>query len=283
MFRTLLVVVWIAVAATAVTAGFGYYVTPLDQRPFSDLNDLFAPTGLVGQGYGVIGSVMIATGVALYAARKRWSALARLGELRHWLEFHIFLCTLGPFLIVLHTTFKVGGLVSISFWSMIVVVLSGFFGRYVYVWIPKTVNGRTRSAESVREERDKLVYSLVQTTALTPADFRAVAEDRPEDADPLRPLAALMHSLRFRVQRGAVQRRLAERLRALGVEASTRSRVRDLVRAHDRLTEQLVLLPAFQRMLRYWHAFHLPLSVLMFAVLGVHVGVAIAFGYTWIF
>ena len=283
MFRVILVVVWIAVAVTAVTAGLGYYVTPIDQRPFSDVHELFAPTGFIGLGYGVIGTCMVAIGVALYAARKRWTVLARFGDLRHWLEFHIFLCTLGPLFIVLHTTFKVGGLVSISFWSMIVVVLSGFFGRYVYVWITKTVNGRARTAQSVREERDRLVTGLLRTTALTSADFPSVGADPGLETRPLRPLGALVHSVRYRMRRGMENRRLSERLRTLGIEASTRSRVRDLVREQDRLTEQLVLLPAFQRMLRYWHAFHVPLTVLMFAVLAVHVAVAVAFGYTWIF
>jgi len=36
-------------------------------------------------------------------------------------------------------------------------------------------------------------------------------------------------------------------------------------------------------MFRYWHAFHLPLAILMFVILAVHIAVAILFGYTWIF
>jgi len=278
----ILTVVWVSVAATATSAGFGYYVTPWDERPFSEFHELFAATGAVGLGYGVIGSSMVAAGVALYAARKRWSPLARFGALGHWLDFHIFLCTLGALLIVLHTTFKVGGLVSISFWSMIVVLISGFFGRYVYAWIPKTVSGRARSAQSVREERDALVASLLQTTALTSADFPSVSERPPEGAA-LRPAAALLHSLRFRMGRRAEHRRMTARLQSVGVQSSTQHRVRELIRAQDRLTEQLVLLPSFQRLLRYWHTLHVPLTVLMFAVLGVHVAVAVAFGYTWIF
>ncbi len=103
-------------------AGREYYVLPLAERPFSPLDALFAPTGLIGQGLGIVGTLMIALGVVSYGARKRVRALARFGKLKDWLHFHIFLCLLGPFLVVLHTTFKFGGLVAIAFWSMVLVV-----------------------------------------------------------------------------------------------------------------------------------------------------------------
>ena len=64
-------------------------------------------------------------GVGFYMARKRFRSLGRVGLLKHWLEFHIFLCSLGPVLVLYHTTFKFGGLVALSFWSMVAVFLSG--------------------------------------------------------------------------------------------------------------------------------------------------------------
>ena len=50
-----------------------------------------------------------------------------------------------------------------------------------------------------------------------------------------------------------------------------------------RIEHQLLVLDPFRRAFRYWHAFHLPLAIVMLAILIVHVGVSIAFGYTWIF
>ena len=119
---------------------------------------------------------MITIGVALYMARKRIRALARLGRLKHWLEFHIFLCTLGPFLVLLHTSFKFGGIVSIAFWSMVAVVASGVFGRYVYVWIPKTLGGQFLSLRELHGETGELLASLVSATGLAEADLRSALE-----------------------------------------------------------------------------------------------------------
>ena len=50
-----------------------------------------------------------------------------------------------------------------------------------------------------------------------------------------------------------------------------------------RLRQQVLLLRPFQRLFRYWHVFHLPLAIVMFLILAVHVGVAVLFGYTWVF
>jgi hypothetical protein len=76
--------------------------------------------------------------------------------LKYWLEFHIFLCSLGPVMILFHTAFKFGGIVSISFWSMIAVVVSGIIGRFIYIQIPRTIEGRELSLNEVREMKGDL-------------------------------------------------------------------------------------------------------------------------------
>jgi hypothetical protein len=155
-----LVVLGLVLGGAALFAGLDYYVVPLPERPFSPLHALFAPTGLIGQGYGIIGTLMILVGVVSYGARKRFRWLSRFGSLKSWLHFHIFLCLLGPFLVLLHTTFKFGGLVAIAFWSMALVVGSGVFGRWVYVWIPKTANGRFIGRDELRHRIRELLSGL---------------------------------------------------------------------------------------------------------------------------
>jgi len=45
----------------------------------------------------------------------------------------------------------------------------------------------------------------------------------------------------------------------------------------------MILLELFQRLFRYWHVFRSPLAILMFAIVSIHVAVAILFGYGWPF
>jgi len=273
-------VVWFVVAGAAGVPGVQYYLTPLAERPFSPLHDQFGPAGQVGLGYGVVGTALIMVGVAMYSARRRLKFLANAGRIKHWLGVHIFMCVLGAYLVLLHTTFKFGGLVSISFWSMTVVVVSGVFGRYVYGWIPRTVVGRLRSAESLREEQTRILQSLSEVGHLSESQIQSIV-GAPAVVNRQRLGSALAHSIRFRLDRSKERRRLWTSLSAMGVPERERRAVLTLATRRTRLETQLLLLPSFQRLFRYWHNLHLPLAVVMFVVLAIHVSVAVALGYTW--
>jgi hypothetical protein len=131
-------------------SGFYYYQTSLEERFFHEDHQSFKPSGVIGHGLGIIGSLMMIIGVSIYMMRKRSRRLSRMGLLKHWLEFHIFLCTIGPIMVLYHTSFKFGGIVAISFWSMVAVFLSGIIGRFIYIQIPRTIEGRELSLTEVR-------------------------------------------------------------------------------------------------------------------------------------
>ena len=296
MFRLALFVVWIVVAGAALASGLDYWRLPLQERAFSEMHADFSPAGRVGHGLGVVGTAMIAIGVALYMARKRIHALSRLGRLKNWLEFHIFLCTLGPFLVLLHTSFKFGGIVSIAFWSMVAVVASGVFGRYVYVWIPKTLGGQFRSLRELEVEAEELFASIAAASGLPEAELRPAlagigvgaptASARGSAAGASAPgpglLGSLAASTRFRLGRRGRRRRTLAWLAAHGVAPESRASLARLAERRAALDQQVRVLAPFQRLFRYWHAFHLPLAVVMFLILVIHVAVAVAFGYVWI-
>jgi hypothetical protein len=304
-----MVLIGLVAAGSALLLGADYYVVPLAERPFSPLHAQFAPTGLIGQGFGIAGTLMITLGVGSYGARKRIRGLARFGKLKTWLRFHIFMCLLGPFLILLHTTFKFGGLVAIAFWSMTLVVASGVFGRWVYVWIPKTANGRFLGRDEIRARLHELLGELQVRLRMTPEQVldllgrreeaevdttnRAVYPDRRRGPRPSADrrrrarrrqgiVRAVGGSLRHALNAGRERARFRRLLAEAGIPEGIRARlVRDLAEER-RLEEQLRLLEPLQTAFRYWHAFHLPLAVVMALILVIHVGVAIAFGYTWI-
>lgn len=284
MVSFVLTLVWLGVAGTALVAGLDYYVLPLEERAFSELAPIFSPTGLVGQGLGVVGTAMILLGVVGYSARKRLAFLGRAGHLRLWLQVHIFLCTLGPFLVLLHTTFKFGGVVSIAFWSMAVVVASGVFGRYVYARIPKTIQGRFLSAGAVGERMADLSHRIAQHTGMEPSEIEGTWGSAAALATPPRSLAgALAQALRHDLASRREARRLRTLLRDRQVPGPLRTRALSLAAEQRRLRQQALLLQPFQRLFRYWHVIHLPLALVMLLVVTVHVGVSILFGYTWIF
>src|SRR5512137_374223 len=137
----LIAIVFIALI-TLIYNGLSYYGLSIEERVYHPDHPLLKPSGSLGHGFGIVGSLFMIIGVTSYMARKRYRFLSRMGVLKHWLEFHIFLCTLGPILVLFHTAYKFGGLVAVSFWSMVAVFLSGIIGRFIYLQIPHTIEGR---------------------------------------------------------------------------------------------------------------------------------------------
>lgn len=281
MFRVILAVLWVAIAVPATLPGLGYYLTPFQERPFVSGHELFASSAVVGHGYGVVGASMMIVGVVAYALRRRVPGLSRLGKLRRWLQVHIFLCTLGPYLVVLHTTFHVGGIVAIAFWSMVLVVASGVFGRYVYVRIPKTIQGHFLTLDALEARREEAAETIRNRFGLGEGIVdRLLRNARPPRPDS--PFQAMLLALRWDFGHRRAQRQLEGILEGIGEAPRTRKELAGLLREEGRRELQIALLHPFQRLFRYWHVFHLPLAMVMLLILGVHVTVAILFGYVWI-
>jgi hypothetical protein len=146
---TLVAIVFIAII-WLINNGLSYYRTAMEERVYHEEHLILKPSGTLGHAFGIAGSLFMIIGMASYMARKRYRFLSRMGLLKHWLEFHIFLCTLGPILVLFHTSYKFGGLVAISFWSMVAVFTSGIIGRFIYIQIPRTVDGRELSNNEVK-------------------------------------------------------------------------------------------------------------------------------------
>ncbi len=140
--------------------GFSYYSLPLEERVFAVKHLTLKPSGFIGHGLGILGSLMMIVGVATYMIRKRIKKLFHWGYLKYWLEFHIFMCTVGPIFVLFHTAFKFGGIVAVSFWSMVIVVLSGFIGRFIYVQIPRTIQGRELDIKELDKTEEELSEQL---------------------------------------------------------------------------------------------------------------------------
>lgn len=275
----LLVAVWLAVAAVTAAVGLEYYRLPLVARIDSPLHDVLKPTGSIGHGYGFVGTGMMVVGVAGYSLRRRVGLLSGLGRLSHWLQVHIFLCTLGPYLIVLHTTLKLGGIVSIAFWSMTIVVVSGIFGRYVYARIPHGVEGNVRDLADLAEESGELERELRDDAALRDAGLESLLETIPRTPAPRSALHALALSFSGGIADAAYLHRVRGQLEPTAIPRARQREILDLIRRRRRLLRAGALSRSFRRMFGLWHLLHLPLAILLLVVTVLHVGVAYLFGY----
>ena len=259
-------IILIAVLIYLVYNGISYYNTSLEERFYHTDHALLKPNGILGHGLGIIGSLSMVLGVSVYMMRKRMRSLARLGKLKHWLEFHIFLCTLGPILILFHTSFKIGGLVSVSFWSMVAVVLSGIIGRFIYIRIPRSIEGRELSLNEIKGLKIDIRDILVNKYALDKDSLDIIVESTRES----------------RKDRSGVHN-IKQTLKDSDLSRSQRSHILKLVKNEISLNRRINRLQTMQNLFRYWHVAHLPFALIMLIIMVVHVAVSIIFGYTWIF
>jgi hypothetical protein len=77
--------------------------------------------------------------------------------------------------------------------------------------------------------------------------------------------------------------KIVRHLHSHSVDAQTAHRVVAVASERIKLTRRIQFLEQLKHYFHYWHVIHLPFTVIMFIILFVHVGVAVVFGYTWIF
>ncbi|MDO8367548.1 MAG: hypothetical protein Q7T20_12175 [Saprospiraceae bacterium] len=255
--------------------GIPYYSTPLEERFYHPDHNWFKPSGVFGHGLGIVGTLLILIGVLGYIAKKKYKFLHRFGRLKYWLEFHIFLCSLGPVMILFHTAFKFGGLVSVSFWSMVAVVASGVVGRFIYIQIPRTIEGRELSLHEVKAMKVNLEEILKGSYQLDEASQQSILE-----------AATIKTGGGFFSQYFGDKRTIQQVKNVLHANRLTRpdiKKVVTLVQNEISLNHRIERLLTMQKLFKYWHVAHLPFALIMLIIMVIHVGVTLAFGYRWIF
>ena len=262
--------------------GYTYYSLGIEHRFFHPEHQTLKPSGFLGHGLGIIGSLMMLIGVSTYMLRKRISKFSRLGILKYWLEFHIFLCTLGPIFVLYHTSFKFGGLVAVSFWSMVAVVLSGVIGRYIYLQIPRTIEGREMNLNEINQIKDELNKKLVTVYSIDEQALQEIlnaVKKRPDRSGN----SMVKRSIeKFNFERKVI-REVKTILRQNKIIGKGYKEVVKLIKYEINLNRKIDRLISMQNLFRYWHVAHLPFALLMLIIMLIHVGVAYTFGAHWIF
>lgn len=257
--------------------GIPYYMTPLEERFYHPDHKLFKPSGLLGHGLGIVGTFLVVVGVFGYIAKKKFRALARFGRLKYWLEFHIFLCTLGPVMILFHTAFKFGGLVSVSFWSMVAVVASGVIGRFIYIQIPRTIEGRELNLNEVKAMKQDLDEILNNYTAISEEIKNRIlaATSINSQNDPKVYITNLFRN--YREDKSNLNN-INRLLKQSNISKYDSNKIIKIVKDEISLKNKIDRLQLMQKLFKYWHVAHLPFAFIMLIIMVIHVSVVLIFG-----
>ncbi len=210
-----------------------------------------AASQLFGHSLGIAGFVMMLMTETLYSLRKRKRG-AGWGRMSYWLESHIFTGLVGPYWVLLHSSWKFNGLAGVVMLLTAVVVASGFIGRYIYTAIPRTVDGAVIEIDLLQREVETLGREI-QTLASTVS------------MPLLRRPGSLVGQLRWALG----VRWLPPSLRAAG------QRLGEAQAQRARLERQAASFAMARRMLSVWHAVHIPIGLVLFSAAFVHIAAAI--------
>ncbi|WP_255572933.1 hypothetical protein [Hanstruepera marina] len=243
--------------------GYSYYSTALEERFYHPKHNWFKPSGLFGQGLGVFGTLMMLIGVSVYILHKRYNILGRHVRLKYLLEFHIFLCTLGPILILFHTAFKFGGIVSIAFWSMVAVVASGVIGRFIYIQIPRTIEGRALSLSEVQNMKTDIAHVLREDYQVDEADINLFVNYTTDKT----------------IKRSIIKQVIKNN----NLSKTDSKTLLKMLQGERSLSKKITRLETMKQYFKYWHVAHMPFALIMLVIVIIHIVVAFTFGYKWIF
>ena len=255
-----------------------FYLMDFTERPRHPNYRLLKPGGLLSHGLGILGSLMMLL-LLFYSVRKRTRIFGKAGALSRWLDIHIFFGTIGPALIILHSTLKLNGIVSISFWSMIMVVLSGILGRYLYIQIPRSIRGNELSQDEIHQQRKRLADQMQQKYNIDQSEMQQL--ERAVMGSVKKGLIGMVFADLFRFFRlFSIQRQLRRRKK---IPKKSSKQLIELLIQIALLDRRIALLSKVHKLFHYWHVFHKPFAVIMYVIMFVHVGIAVWLGYTWIF
>ena len=231
------------------------------------------PGNWAGMAYGT-GATFFLLGAGLWGWRRRAMSLAsryRLGSARRWLLFHLYGGGLFGILVLMHSGFRLpNGILTwwlfvLSLWT----VISGLVGRALQVWIPRVLSSGL--AVEVNYER---IPELVREIHRRAGEL---VEERPEPFRALfrRSLSPALAEPRWRPLyfldiTGGVRSQLKELnflRQRLPDEEDTVDALEGLVRTKLEIDAHYTL----QRVLRAWLFAHVPLSLVLTALVVLHI------------
>jgi len=264
--------------------GRDYYFLPLAEKYKSELHSKFGPSGLWGHGLGIIGSIIMLLNF-MYSWRKRYEFKEKFGSLKLWLEFHMFVGLFGPTLILYHSAFKFQGVIAtVSFFSMVIVVITGIIGRYIYVQIPHNRYGAELDLAQL-EEKEKKLTEILKVEIQNDKELLELCDWICHDAidKENRNFSLLAAIIKDDIQRQRQISMLARKLRERNIAEDFVKRITRTMKQKSLLARKIVLWDSTHKLLDFWRVLHKKLSWVLFITLAIHVLVTMLFGFTWIF
>lgn len=145
LLAVLLALILIAITVGLAYRGYSFYKLSLEDRPEHAEFRKLRPSGVIGNGYGWVAAMLIVMNLS-YLIRRRFGG-SRFGSMRVWLDLHVFTGMLAASLVSFHSAFQLRTpIATASTVSLMLVVLTGLIGRFLFALAPAGERERLRAA-----------------------------------------------------------------------------------------------------------------------------------------
>jgi len=164
----------------------------------------------------------------------------------------------------------------------VVVVASGVIGRFIYIQIPRTIEGRELSLNEVRDMKSDLDARLRQQYNLDEKSYQSILYYTHLTTE-FKTRNIIAHAIAKHLDDWKRIGQVKKALRKNKLSGNKMKQVIRIIKDEISLNNKIERLQMMQRMFKYWHIAHLPFALIMLVIMVIHVGITLAFGATWIF
>lgn len=272
--RVLYATAGVATLAFLAWKGWGYYQLPRAARLLHPLHPALKSAGSWGHGVGLAATVFMLSNF-LYAVRKRGRLLTGFGDIRGWLDFHVFVGTMSPLVIAFHAAFQANNALATSTAGALgVVMVTGIIGRYIFGLVPAQ-GGRATELEDLAASFERLRAFAAPELAHAGPGASALLD---RATAPVRTGSLLTLFLRFPFEAAALRLRL-RRLRRRFPDEERFEDLRAALVKLLRLRWQLRFYGSLKALLRGWRVFHASMAIFLVLALTAHIAVSLYLGY----
>jgi Fe-S-cluster-containing hydrogenase component 2 len=235
----------------------------LEKIGYSPGKGLSVYCGLIGTSLMVI--------AAVYPIFRRVKMFRWMASNTMWFDFHMMAGTIGPMFVILHSALVLNNWVSVAFWSMIIVVVSGVLGRYLYTLVPSLSSG----VELEELDHERAFQAARPHWPVPMAEVERELGEKRMKAQGVAQSPSILRALWFLIFQdlGRLPATLARRRRLaqLGVPRKIRN---DLARRASRMiviARRQVVAPKAQLLLHSWKKVHVPFTVILTGFAVAHI------------
>ena len=256
-------------------SAFGFIVLVLSAAWFS-WDEQYSIVGDADSAYnyGLVGGLMMIV-ILIYALRKRARSMRQMGDIRYWYYFHFILGVVGPVLIILHTSFDIrsinGG---VALFAMLLVVFSGFIGRYIYTRASYGLRSYEQDMQVVQQHMaDGVMHNKIPALKSIETRVKAftdIALEAPGSIDAVvrnvfsMGVRARWHYRKINRDLTRIMQNLARSEKWTSTALKTQlAEERRLIRAHMLAAGNIGKFQAFEKLAGRWRLLHVPLLYLL--------------------